>query len=216
SGLREKGPSVKNPIARHTSVDFDAESHVSINKIIPGYLAKLLSVFEGKEELAYDYKTGLWKRNNDVRTNVNNKINEELLDNNKYLKPVLDSLGQDKEDSSKLLRDIIELETEKKTGTGRFKKFSEVGNIGLDSLDKLKDKGYSEDIIDTLKNKYTEDSKKFMNSVIRSRVDLSEIFNTFSYTGTMMNVFSDKDDSNSVSTITEEYPDMIDNSNRVS
>src|SRR5699024_5569494 len=78
SGLREKGPSVKNSIARHTSVDFDAESHVSINKIIPGYLAKLLSVFEGKEELAYDYKTGLWKRGSDVRANVNNKINKEL------------------------------------------------------------------------------------------------------------------------------------------
>lgn len=53
-----------------TPVDFDAETHTSINKVIPGYFAKILSKIKGEKEQYLNYQTGKWEDSNTVKDRI--------------------------------------------------------------------------------------------------------------------------------------------------
>lgn len=58
-----------------SKVNFDAETHMSINQVIPGLFAKLLSAFNGQEEQYRDYFSGKWKSSSQI-VNDQSKSNE--------------------------------------------------------------------------------------------------------------------------------------------
>ena len=42
------------------------ETRTTINKVIPGYLAKILSALTEEEEIYHDFRSGQWKRSSDI------------------------------------------------------------------------------------------------------------------------------------------------------
>lgn len=63
-------------------VDFDAETHTTINKVLPGYLSKILSTITGKAEIYHDYRTGTWKTKEGLKKEYEEqRKNAALADN---------------------------------------------------------------------------------------------------------------------------------------
>ena len=58
-------PRARN-LNRQAKANFDIETRTTINKVIPGYLAKILSALTGEEEIYHDFRSGQWKRSSDI------------------------------------------------------------------------------------------------------------------------------------------------------
>ena len=58
-------PRARN-LNRQAKANFDMETRTTINKVIPGYLAKILSALTGEEEIYHDFRSGQWKRSSDI------------------------------------------------------------------------------------------------------------------------------------------------------
>lgn len=58
-------PRARN-LNRQAKANFDMETRTTINKVIPGYLAKILSALTGDEEIYHDFRSGQWKRGSDI------------------------------------------------------------------------------------------------------------------------------------------------------
>lgn len=66
----------KNPA---TPVPFDAETHTTINRVLPGYLAKIVSAVNGKEEIYHDYSTGKWQTKTQTTDTFYNRARESTF-----------------------------------------------------------------------------------------------------------------------------------------
>src|SRR5699024_750526 len=99
-----KGVSTKAVAPRDTRVAFDAETHSSINKVIPGYLGQMLAFYEG-EEISYNYSTGRWTRNSDIQSQINDKINSSIISRSKFLSSIASEL--DPENSNDIIRMLL-------------------------------------------------------------------------------------------------------------
>lgn len=58
---------------------FDQETHTTINTVLPGYLAKILSAVNGKPEIFHDYQSGRWVTASEVRKSVDAKRKNAAL-----------------------------------------------------------------------------------------------------------------------------------------
>src|SRR5699024_4866125 len=92
-GLDKEGSiSTANTVDRGSKVAFDAETHNSINTVIPGYLAKMLSVVSNTEEIHYDYETGLWNKVSDIHNDYTNTITDTIF-NTDLVKSISEAIG---------------------------------------------------------------------------------------------------------------------------
>ena len=67
----------KNSLAKGSKVNFDAETHNSINIVIPGYLMKINQALSPKgEEVFYEYSSGKWRE----KSSSMKRLNEERID----------------------------------------------------------------------------------------------------------------------------------------
>ena len=181
--------STANIMARGTAVAFDAETHNSINTVIPGYLAKILSSITGRSELFYDYKSGRWKTQEDAA-----KMRQKSID---------DSL------SNSSLSDFIEKMTDKERkslGDIDTKKINEVVKhlTGSDIKDKeslSSHKGsmksiFGEELVNVLFGQDDKNIGPLMTRINKYNIfEKSKSFKEFSAElgGSMMNAFnSDK------------------------
>lgn len=176
----------KNSLAKGTAVNFDAETHNTINKVIPGYLAKILSSITGNPEIYNDYGTGKWMtksgllKRKEMMTGISNKNNMRLS------KVKSDIFGGKSEDSDKLFAEIIKN-----------------NSLDPDSLEKLRNDKNSE-LIDKVKSYITDDSKigkmnnrLFRNAVTSARMNVSKIGKTL-YSGSASNAFAGEENNSSI------------------
>ena len=71
---KENLVSTSNSAARTDRAFFDVETHLTINKIIPGYLSMILSTVTGEEAIYHDYASGQW-----VTRDAMKKKSDQLL-----------------------------------------------------------------------------------------------------------------------------------------
>ena len=67
-------PDTSNKLNKGMAVSFDAETHNTINVVIPGYLGKILAHFTKGPEEVYDYDSGKWTTVDKAREIYNNKV----------------------------------------------------------------------------------------------------------------------------------------------
>ena len=67
-------PDTSNKLSKGMAVSFDAETHNTINVVIPGYLGKILAHFTKGPEEVYDYNSGKWTTVDKAREIYNNKV----------------------------------------------------------------------------------------------------------------------------------------------
>lgn len=70
-----------NNLSKGTAVAFDAETHNTINTVIPGYLGKILAHFTKGPEQVYDYNTGKWTTVDKARDLYNKRIASKVSGN---------------------------------------------------------------------------------------------------------------------------------------
>lgn len=63
-----------NHLDKGSAVAFDAETHNTINTVIPGYLGKILAHFTKGPEIVYDYDSGKWTTVDKARDLYNEKM----------------------------------------------------------------------------------------------------------------------------------------------
>lgn len=71
-------------------VYFDAETHTTINKVLPGYFAKILAGLAGSEEIYMDYQSGKWQTVSAIRHEADeNRDKAAMEDDNDFFDMVL-------------------------------------------------------------------------------------------------------------------------------
>lgn len=70
-----------NNLSKGTAVAFDAETHNTINTVIPGYLGKILAHFTKGPEQVYNYDTGKWTTVDKARDLYNKRIASKVSGN---------------------------------------------------------------------------------------------------------------------------------------
>lgn len=102
---------------------FDQETHTTINKVLPGYLAKIYAGLTGTEEMYFDYPTGSWRKASDIRKSVESRKLSSMKSSNNIASSIADlakSTESGKNSSNPLVRKISR-------GIDGF--FNKVGNI---------------------------------------------------------------------------------------
>ena len=118
-----------NTLDKSTTVAFDAQTHNTINVVIPGYLSEIYTALSG-ESLYHDYRSGKWTNEEGMRNLLQDRIGKRLLNRNSKISYKLKELNpKDDATNSKLLYDLV--------------------NLGLDTPDKL-------DELKTLHPKHSE------------------------------------------------------------
>lgn len=100
----------ENKVDKSTAVPFDMGTHVTINEVIPGYLAKILSALNGQPEIYNDYDSGKWmtKQELDEKIAKDEKSSLKSGFKTKRLKDLVkDVWGEDAGDKSDLLSSIV-------------------------------------------------------------------------------------------------------------
>ena len=189
--------------ARSSKVNFDAETHVSINKVIPGYLSKILSAYNDEEELVYDYATGKWDKSSVIKAKIENEDNIRKVSkkDTDFFNKLLNITGNKEERSLKLLKDLIELRGTEDKGA-KLKDFNRASNIKSEDLLKLKEKGYSEEEINAVRQLHGQNESAFRRSLIKNRYNLSEVLDSQNITGTIANIFANSESKSSISNVT--------------
>ncbi|UAJ17187.1 hypothetical protein UFVDC4_00260 [Staphylococcus phage vB_SauM-UFV_DC4] len=120
------GISLKNKRKKDTPVQFDMESHTSINKVIPDFLSRLQGNLIAKKEgrsggLAdnaelgsiYNYRKGVWENRGSAKKKDLDKIKSDSLFNFKdtYLgKELLSKLDNDEERTKEVLAELTKID----------------------------------------------------------------------------------------------------------
>ena len=168
-----------NTLDKSTTVAFDAQTHNTINVVIPGYLSEIYTALSG-ESLYHDYRSGKWTNEEGMRNLLQDRIGKRLLNRNSKISYKLKELNpKDDATNSKLLYDLV--------------------NLGLDTPDKL-------DELKTLHPKHSELIDKLKTEldpkVLDSEVKLGKMIyrqeNESSLKGTSgSNIFTRRDSSSS-------------------
>ncbi len=137
-----------NTLDKSTTVAFDAQTHNTINVVIPGYLSEIYTALSG-ESLYHDYRSGKWTNEEGMKNLLQDRIGKRLLNRNSKISYKLKELNpKDDATNSKLLHDLV--------------------NLGLDTPDKLEELKTlhpdHSDLIDKLK---TELDPKILNSEVK-------------------------------------------------
>ena len=168
-----------NTLDKSTAVAFDAQTHNTINVVIPGYLSEIYTALSG-ESLYHDYRSGKWTNEEGMRNLLQDRIGKRLLNRNSKISYKLKELNpKDDATNSKLLYDLV--------------------NLGLDTPDKLDElknlhPKHSE-LIDKLK---TELDPKVLDSEVKLGKMIYRQENESSLKGTSgSNIFTRRDSSSS-------------------
>lgn len=164
-----------NTLDKSTAVAFDAQTHNTINVVIPGYLSEIYTALSG-ESLYHDYRSGKWMNEEGMKNLLQDRIGKRLLNRNSKISYKLKELNpKDDATNSKLLYDLV--------------------NLGLDTPDKL-------DELKTLHPKHSELIDKLKTEldpkVLDSEVKLGKMIyrqeNESSLKGTSgSNIFTKRD-----------------------
>lgn len=181
----------ENKVDKSTAVPFDMGTHVTINEVIPGYLAKILSALNGQPEIYNDYASGKWmtKKELDKKIATDEKSSLKSGFKTKRLKDLVkDVWGEDAGDKSDLLSSIVKNAA-----------------IHKEDLEKLKD-GTNDSDIDTLIKFIDSGTFKklsYRNAIVSLRSKYNAIkYNTAS--GSVKNAYTfDSDISNKVGALSK-------------
>lgn len=122
-------------VDKSTVVPFDMGTHVTINEVIPGYLAKILSSVKGAPEIYHDYETGKWMTADDLNKKEvqQHKTSVKFATKTRKIQDLVKRIwGADAGDKTSLLTTI-----------------SEKGALTPEQLEQLKD-GTNDDDLDKL------------------------------------------------------------------
>lgn len=162
-------------------VAFDAQTHNSINVVIPGYLSKILSAISGNEEVSFSYEDGEWKTNSSIKAK-SDKDRMEALGRNSRISNIFDDKDAPKFEGKK--EDIINSLVK-----------NDIRNAN--SLGKVKDEISLNDRI-ALADMFDKKSKffggnKLANAITSAQSTLSEFNkNYLDDKGSSKNAFNDK------------------------
>ena len=171
----------ENKVDKSTAVPFDMGTHVTINEVIPGYLAKILSAITGQPEIYNDYDSGKWmtKKELDEKIAKDEKSSLKSGFKTKRLKDLVkDVWGEDAGDKSDLLSSIVKNAA-----------------IHKEDLEKLKDGKNDSDIDELIKFIDSGTFKKlsYRNAIVSLRSKYNSIkYNTAS--GSAKNAYTFNND----------------------
>ena len=132
----------ENKVDKSTAVPFDMGTHVTINEVIPGYLAKILSALNGQPEIYNDYDSGKWmtKKELDEKIAKDEKSSLKSGFKTKRVKDLVkDVWGEDAGDKSDLLSSIVKNAAIKKEDLEKLK--DGTNDSDIDTLIKFIDSG---------------------------------------------------------------------------
>lgn len=171
----------ENKVDKSTAVPFDMGTHVTINEVIPGYLAKILSAITGQPEIYNDYSSGKWMTKQELDEKIATEEKSSLKSGfkTKRLKDLVkDVWGEDAGDKSDLLSSIVKNAA-----------------IHKEDLEKLKDGKNDSDIDELIKFIDSGTFKKlsYRNAIVSLRSKYNSIkYNTAS--GSAKNAYTFNND----------------------
>ncbi len=171
----------ENKVDKSTAVPFDMGTHVTINEVIPGYLAKILSAITGQPEIYNDYDSGKWMTKKELDEKIAKEEKSSLKSGfkTKRLKDLVkDVWGEDAGDKSDLLSSIVKNAA-----------------IHKEDLEKLKDGKNDSDIDELIKFIDSGTFKKlsYRNAIVSLRSKYNSIkYNTAS--GSAKNAYTFNND----------------------
>ena len=171
----------ENKVDKSTAVPFDMGTHVTINEVIPGYLAKILSVITGQPEIYNDYDSGKRMTKKELNEKIAKDEKSSLKSGfkTKRLKDLVkDVWGEDAGDKSDLLSSIVKNAA-----------------IHKEDLEKLKDGKNDSDIDELIKFIDSGTFKKlsYRNAIVSLRSKYNSIkYNTAS--GSAKNAYTFNND----------------------
>ena len=177
------GIDTRNNLSKNTKVNFDAETHNTINTVIPGYLARILSNLTGNEMIVNDYSSGKWISSSKAKTDYDKKIKDTIKNNNRVNDLLKNALGDD--EVNKLDKSFDEI------------LYAIVMDPSFEAKDLLDQnnplvKEHSKKLYDYL-TKSEKFSKEFRKSVISAQSEVSRMNKNKSISGSLLNAFNDKE-----------------------
>ena len=162
-----------------TAVAFDAETHNTINTVIPGYLGKLYSTLTGKK-IYNDYDSGYWHDSSSSKVNIEKKRTDFINNNHHEFKKLFaDKFGKNSDN-----RDLIKRVIDDKI-------------LSLDDL-KSKEDNYTKEEFEKLKQMIDEDIETFRLGVRKGSLISSAYYKNSSLSASEKNLYNNlfKDDDN--------------------
>lgn len=161
----------------HEQTVFDLATHTSINTVIPGYLAKIVSIFERDEEIYFDYNKGTWVRRKDIMAKVTEDRDKAIMEPNEdFLEDILDYDEMNDPTVKKMLRDLAEISTEREVTLDDI--FGKYGTIS----DKLVEE------LGSSKSKFNQ----FRRNITKTKMSISKLHKeSDGIVGTMRNALND-------------------------
>ena len=156
---------------------FDLETHTSINTVIPGYLSKIVSIFERGDEVYFDYERGSWVKKKDIVSQVAEGREKAILEpNESFLEDILDDDEMRSPELQKMLRNLMEISTEREITIDDI--FGKYGTIS--------DKLAKELVISKTK------MNQFRRNITKTKMSISKFHKeSDGITGTMKNALND-------------------------
>ena len=180
--LNDKGePDISNKLDKGTAVSFDAETHNTINTVIPGYLGKILAHFTKQPEIVYDYSSGKWISVSDARKMYRDKISDAVKGNDMVETFGKRLFGENNEIPEGYNDLMTELGRNRDLKPEDIKKLS--GKYG-EAAYKLYESIFSNE-------EMMKDFKTARNSASR---EIYTVNNSKEFSGSMLNAFNDKID----------------------
>ena len=100
-------PEQVDRVDKGTQVAFDAETHNSLNVVIPGYLGEIYKSLTGVT-LVHDYSSGKWKTQKEFMEEMRSAGEDRLASRNSKLVETLNLLDLDDDTKKQLLYDIVD------------------------------------------------------------------------------------------------------------
>lgn len=172
-----KGLDTSSKIDKGAAVGFDAETHNTINTVIPGYLAKLYATLTGKR-IYNDYDTGRWNDQAGSKKLIEQKRTKYIEDNHIDLSRMFGT--KFKENKGEMMKRVID------------------DNIlSLEDL-KSKEDNYTKEEYDNLKSIITEDLDSFRIAIRKGALINSSYYRNSTLSASEKNMYNNlfKDDDN--------------------
>lgn len=172
-----KGLDTSSKIDKSTAVGFDAETHNTINTVIPGYLAKLYATLTGKR-IYNDYDTGRWNDQKGSKKLIEQKRTKYIEDNHIDLSRMFGT--KFKENKGEIMKRVID------------------DNIlSLEDL-KSKEDNYTKEEYDNLKSIISEDLDSFRIAIRKGALINSAYYRNSTLSASEKNMYNNlfKDDDN--------------------
>lgn len=172
-----KGLDTSSKIDKGAAVGFDAETHNTINTVIPGYLAKLYATLTGKR-IYNDYDTGRWNDQSGSKKLIEQKRTKYIEDNHIDLSRMFGT--KFKENKGEIMKRVID------------------DNIlSLEDL-KSKEDNYTKEEYDNLKSIITEDLDSFRIAIRKGALINSSYYRNSTLSASEKNMYNNlfKDDDN--------------------